>query len=91
MLLSLMIFIPLLGMITVLLLPRESEELVKCVALLFTLIPLALAVALFVSYDRSIAGTQYVVNVPWIEAFNIQYHIGIDGLSVITSAPSPPS
>ncbi len=82
MLLSLMIFIPLLGMITVLLLPRESEELVKRVALLFTLIPLALAVALFVSYDRSIAGTQYVVNVPWIEAFNIQYHIGIDGLSV---------
>ena len=82
MLLSLMIFIPLLGMIAVLLLPRESEELIKRVALLFTLIPLALAVYLFVTYDRSTAGTQYVVNVPWIEAFNIQYHIGIDGLSV---------
>ena len=77
-----MIFIPLLGMIAVLLLPRESEELVKRVTLLFTLIPLALAVALFISYDRSTAGTQYVVNVPWIQAFNIQYHIGIDGLSV---------
>ena len=82
MLLSLMIFVPLLGMIAVLLLPRESEELVKRVTLLFTLIPLALAVALFISYDRSTAGTQYVVNVPWIQAFNIQYHIGIDGLSV---------
>ncbi len=82
MLLSLMIFLPLLGMIVVLLLPRESEELVKRVTLLFTLIPLALAVALFVSYDRSTAGTQYVINVPWIQAFNIQYHIGIDGLSV---------
>ena len=82
MLLSLMIFLPLLGMIVVLLLPRESEELVKRVTLLFTLIPLALAVALFISYDRSTAGTQYVVNVPWIQAFNIQYHIGIDGLSV---------
>ena len=82
MLLSLMIFIPLLGMIVVLLLPRESEELVKRVTLLFTLIPLALAVVLFISYDRSTAGTQYVVNAPWIDAFNIQYHIGIDGLSV---------
>ena len=82
MLLSLMIFIPLLGMIAVLLLPRESEELVKRVTLLFTLVPLALAIALFISYDRSTAGTQYVVNVPWIQAFNIQYHIGIDGLSV---------
>ena len=82
MLLSLMIFIPLLGMVAVLLLPRESDELVKRVTLFFTLIPLALAVALFISYDRAAAGTQYVVNVPWIEAFNIQYHIGIDGLSV---------
>ena len=82
MLLSLMIFIPLLGMVAVLLLPRESEELVKRVTLLFTLIPLALAVYLFISYDRSTAGTQYVTNVAWIDAFNIQYHVGIDGLSV---------
>ena len=81
-LLSLMIFTPLLGMIVVLLLPRESEELIKRVTLIFTLIPLALAVYLFISYDRSTAGTQYVVNVPWIDAFNIQYHVGIDGLSV---------
>ena len=35
-------------MIVVLLLPRESEELVKRVTLLFTLIPLALAVYLFI-------------------------------------------
>ena len=82
MLLSLMIFIPLLGMVAVLLLPRASEELIKRVTLFFTLVPLALAVALFISYDRSAAGTQYVVNVPWISAFNIQYHVGIDGLSV---------
>ena len=83
MLLSLMIFIPLLGMIAVLLLPRESEELIKRVTLIFTLIPLALAVYLFITYNRSTAGTQYVHGpYHWIEAFNIQYHIGIDGLSV---------
>ncbi|MDE0400810.1 MAG: NADH-quinone oxidoreductase subunit M [Candidatus Poribacteria bacterium] len=83
MLLSLMIFIPLLGMVVVLLLPRESEELVKRVTLIFTLIPLALAVYLFITYDRATAGTQYVHGpYDWIEAFNIQYHIGIDGLSV---------
>ena len=81
-LLSLMIFVPLLGMIVVLLLPRESEELIKRFTLLFTLIPLVLAVVLFLSYDRSTAGTQYFVSVPWIETFNINYHIGIDGLSV---------
>ncbi len=82
MLLSLMIFVPLLGMIVVLLLPRESEELIKRVTLAFTLVPLVIAVVLFVSYNRSTVGTQYVDNVPWIDAFNINYHIGIDGLSV---------
>ena len=82
MLLSLMIFIPLLGMIAVLLLPRESDELVKRVTLVFTLIPLVLAVILFVTYDRSTSGTQEELNVAWIQAFNIHYHIGIDGLSV---------
>ena len=82
MLLSLMIFVPLFGMIVVLLLPRESEELIKRITLGFTLVPLVLAVVLFVSYDRSSAGTQYFVNVPWIDTFNINYYIGIDGLSV---------
>ncbi len=81
MLLSLMIFVPLLGMIVVLLLPRDSEELIKRVTLGFTLIPLILAVYLFIDY-KSTPDTQYAVSVPWIDAFNINYHIGIDGLSV---------
>ena len=81
-LLSLMIFIPFLGMIVVLLLPRESDELIKRVTLLFTLIPLVLAVYLFISYNRSTAGIQYAVSINWIKTFNIKYHVGIDGLSV---------
>ncbi len=83
MLLSLMIFVPLIGMIVVLLLPRESEEMIKRVALVFTLVPLIIAVYLFIDYDRTIAGKQFRHGpVPWIEAFNIQYFVGIDGLSV---------
>lgn len=82
MLLSLMIFVPLLGMIVVLLLPSESDKLIKRVTLLFTLIPLVLAVYLFIDYDPSTAGSQYIDNIKWIEKFNINYHVGIDGLSV---------
>ncbi|MCY4403957.1 MAG: NADH-quinone oxidoreductase subunit M [Candidatus Poribacteria bacterium] len=83
MLLSLMIFVPLLGMIVVLLLPRESDELIKRVTLGFTLIPLIIAAYLFINYERSIFGIQYPHGpVDWITAFNIKYYIGIDGLSV---------
>ena len=53
MFLSLMIFTPLVGMVVVLLLPRDQEELAKKVTLGFTLIPLLLAVILFIQYDRS--------------------------------------
>ncbi len=81
MLLSLMIFVPLLGMIVVLLLPRESEELIKRVALVFTLVPLIIAVYL-IDYNRS-GGRQYEYGpIDWIAAFNIKYYVGIDGLSV---------
>ncbi len=82
MLLSLMVFVPLLGMIVVLLLPNDKEELIKRTTLAFTLIPLILAVYLFVGYNKSTFETQYFVNVPWIDTFNINYHVGIDGLSV---------
>ncbi len=82
MLLSLMIFIPLLGMIVVLLLPRDQEELTKRVALGFTLIPLLLGVILFTQYDRSASGLQFEQKAMWISSFNIYYHVGIDGLSV---------
>ena len=81
--LSLMIFVPLLGMLVVLFaIRREQEELAKRVTFIITLIPLLIAVFLFIDYDRSASGHQYEENMMWIEAFNIRYHVGIDGLSV---------
>ena len=78
-----MIFIPLLGMIVVLLLPRDSEELIKRVTLGFTLIPLLIAVYMFFNYDRTISGDQYVLGpFDWIGTFNIKYFVALDGLSV---------
>ena len=81
--LSLMIFIPLLGMLVVLFaIRREQEELAKRVTFIITLIPLLIAVFLFIDYDRSASGHQYEEDMMWINAFNIRYHVGIDGLSV---------
>ena len=82
MLLTLMIFVPLVGMVVVLCLPRDAEEHIKRVTLGIALIPLLLGVVLFLQFDRTSAGLQHTMNVVWIEAFNIHYHVGIDGLSV---------
>ena len=90
MLLTAMIFIPLVGMIIVLLLPQENENQIKWVALGVTVLPLLLAVILFVAYDRTEApydqsdlGIQFEYDTIWISVFDIHYHVGVDGLSVM--------
>jgi NADH-quinone oxidoreductase subunit M len=81
-LLTAMIFIPLIGMIVVLLLPRENENQIKWVTLGVTMLPLLLAVILFAAYNRADSGMQFDYNIGWIDTFNIRYHVGVDGLSV---------
>jgi NADH-quinone oxidoreductase subunit M len=80
--LSYMTFIPLAGMLLVLALPRDRHELIRRVALAATLPPLAMAIWLYMNFDRSGAGLQFIERHAWIPSFNIQYILGIDGLSV---------
>ena len=82
MLLTWMIFIPLIGMVLVLLLPRDQDNAARWLTFAITLLPLLIAVFLFTNYDNSEAGIQHELTIPWIESFGISYHIGLDGLSV---------
>lgn len=80
--LTLLTFIPLLGAVVILLLPGKAVNSIRQVALGTTGICVVLAVWLFGAFDRSVAGMQFTVQLPWIASFNIQYFMGIDGLSV---------
>ena len=80
--LTYMTFIPLAGMVVVLLLPSRNPNLVRWVAAAFTVPPLLMAVWLFANFNSNQAGFQFVERVPWIPAYNIQYVIGVDGLSI---------
>src|SRR3989338_3425061 len=79
--LSWMTFIPLIGMVVILLLPRQQHALVRWVSVVATGIPLLLGVFLFLKFDRTTAAIQFVERAPWIAAFNIDYFMGVDGLS----------
>ena len=81
-LLSWMIFFPLIGAGLILLVPKRYPTLMKLIAVAATIPPLWWAANLYVQFDRWSAGFQYVEKVPWIEAFNIHYSLGIDGISV---------
>jgi len=80
--LSYMTFFPLAGMIVVLLLPSKSHNLIRWASALFTVPPLLLGVWLYGNFDRINPGLQFVEKIPWIPAYNIDYFVGVDGISI---------
>ena len=80
--LTLMVMFPLLGVPFMLLVPKGKDELVKIIALVATFVPLLLGIKLYMAFDRTTASFQFVEHYSWIKSFNIEYFMGIDGLSV---------
>jgi NADH-quinone oxidoreductase subunit M len=80
--LSLITFTPLLGIVAILLMPRPSKEAVRTIAAATTAIPLILASKLWIDFDTTTAGYQFVERIPWIGNLGVEYFMGIDGLSV---------
>jgi NADH-quinone oxidoreductase subunit M len=81
-LLTYMVFCPVVGMAVVLCLPGAAHNLIKWVSAAATVPPLLLAAWLFVNFDRTQAGFQFVEHYPWIPSFNIEYFVGVDGISI---------
>ncbi|UCH61750.1 MAG: NADH-quinone oxidoreductase subunit M [Fidelibacterota bacterium] len=80
--LTLLVFLPVLGGGIILLVPRERADLIKWIAAGFTGLQVLLAFWLFAAFDRSSDVIQFAVKAAWIPAFNINYHVGVDGLSM---------
>jgi NADH-quinone oxidoreductase subunit M len=80
--LTYMTFFPLAGMVAVLLLPNDKPNLIRWVSALFTVPPLLLAAWLYVNFDRSNPGFQFTEHYAWIPAYNIDYFVGVDGVSI---------
>ncbi len=85
-LLSLMTFFPLLGMIVVLLIPRENEGLLKGLTLVFTLITFCISLPLaFDPVFKTSGGMHYTEFAKWIsigDYFQMNYNVGVDGISL---------
>ena len=83
--LTLIVFLPLAGMLVLAMIPKERETAVKGTALLFSLATFALsllAIGLF-DFDASTYNTyQFEVDADWINAINANFHLGVDGISL---------
>jgi NADH-quinone oxidoreductase subunit M len=81
-LLSILLILPVLGAILVALLPRGRESLVKGAALATTLVVLLLSLPLFFNFQTGAPGFQFEEVRAWIPALDINYHVGVDGISL---------
>ncbi|NRF39053.1 NuoM family protein [Pedobacter foliorum] len=78
-LLLLLIFLPLLGALVT----AFSGNAAKHVALVSAIVSLALALVMVCNFTPD-ASTQFMVNYPWIHDLGINFHAGVDGISMIT-------
>jgi NADH-quinone oxidoreductase subunit M len=81
--LSWMTFFPLLGIIGMMFVPRAGESMIKWIAAASTGVPLLLSLWLVAAFDRSATGMQFVEQATWISSINVEYHLGVDGLSIL--------
>ncbi|MEY3712768.1 MAG: hypothetical protein RL321_388, partial [Pseudomonadota bacterium] len=81
-LLSLLVWLPIIGGLAVLALGESRVALGRWIALATSLAALVLSVPLYQGFDPSTADFQFVEQLPWIPAFNATYHLGVDGISL---------
>jgi NADH-quinone oxidoreductase subunit M len=80
--LTLTIFVPLLGAFLLGLIPKERNDMVRLAALAVTLVTFALSLGILFQFEAGEAGFQLVTALEWIPEWGIGYTIGIDGVSL---------
>lgn len=82
-LLSLVIWLPILGGLAVLAASRHTSDAnVRWMALAVSAVTFLLTLPLFFGFDRTTHEMQFVEMAAWIPTFNINYHLGVDGISM---------
>ena len=82
-LLSLTTFLPILGVLLLLFVPKDSKGTLRTVALATTVVTFIVSLPIMFGFQNN-AEFQFVENVPWIAAgpFVMNYFVGIDGISL---------
>jgi NADH-quinone oxidoreductase subunit M len=78
-LLSLAIWLPILGGVTIVL---AGDHAARRLALLFAAATFVVTLALYAGFDTTTGAMQFRESVAWLPSFNINYRLGIDGISL---------
>jgi len=81
-LLSLLIWLPILGGVLTLLAGNARPQAARWIALGFAILTLILSIPLLAGFDLANPAMQFVEQRAWIPAYDIRYHLGADGISL---------
>ncbi len=80
--LSLVIWLPIVGGLLILVAGTRRTQTAKKLALGFSAATFVSSIPLYLGFDKSTAEYQFLEQLEWVEAFNIHYAVGIDGISL---------
>jgi len=80
--LSATVFLPIAGMIAILLTPKTQTKLIRQIATGVSAVVFLLSAIATLQFDSGDTGMQFVEKVAWIPQMNVFYHLGIDGISI---------
>ena len=81
--LSLILFLPLVGALIVLLIPKQNEDAIRWVANITAFVGFLVSVPLWFWYNPQSGDFQFIERAPWIPSVGAEYFLGVDGFSVL--------
>lgn len=81
-LLTAIVFLPAVWAVVLLLFDGQNKESMRYWTVLGTALTFVLTLQLWFNFDASQAGMQHRVNVPWIPNWNVNFSLGVDGISL---------
>ena len=80
--LSLILGLPLIGTVILFFIPSSNKSLLRSIALNFSCLTFVLSLVLWVFFNKSTAAFQYVEKFFWIPILNLNFPLGVDGISL---------
>ena len=79
--LSIIVFTPLVAALIILLYKPEQKKAIRITALSAAVFALALSLWVYFTYDKAVAGYQFIEKYSWMPMLGISLHFGVDGMS----------
>lgn len=81
--LSIVTFLPLVGVLLILLTPRQEEQRIKTIAVATSVVTFIVSLGILRFFNWGESGFQLIERAPWIPAWGISYILGVDGISLL--------